>query len=69
MKVEDERFLRALYDLKYLFADKWIPATWSHSRMAPCGEKRSFPLSAHTPSAKNGRISTPFCTIASWRVR
>ncbi|MEC3974937.1 winged helix-turn-helix transcriptional regulator [Amycolatopsis sp. H20-H5] len=26
MKVDDERFLRGLYDLKYLFGDKWAPA-------------------------------------------
>lgn len=26
MAVEDERFLRGLYDLKYLFGDKWAPA-------------------------------------------
>ncbi|GAA5110774.1 winged helix-turn-helix transcriptional regulator [Haloechinothrix salitolerans] len=26
MKVGDERFLRGLYDLKYLFGDKWAPA-------------------------------------------
>jgi DNA-binding HxlR family transcriptional regulator len=27
MKAGDERFLRGLYDLKYLFGDKWAPAT------------------------------------------
>lgn len=26
MPVGDERFLRSLYDLKYLFGDKWAPA-------------------------------------------
>ena len=26
MTVGDERFLRGLYDLKYLFGDKWAPA-------------------------------------------
>jgi DNA-binding HxlR family transcriptional regulator len=26
MTVGDERLLRALYDLKYLFGDKWVPA-------------------------------------------
>jgi DNA-binding HxlR family transcriptional regulator len=26
MKVDDERFLRGLYDLKYLFGEKWAPA-------------------------------------------
>jgi DNA-binding HxlR family transcriptional regulator len=26
MAVGDERFLRGLYDLKYLFGDKWTPA-------------------------------------------
>jgi DNA-binding HxlR family transcriptional regulator len=26
MKVGDERFLRGLYDLRYLFGDKWAPA-------------------------------------------
>jgi DNA-binding HxlR family transcriptional regulator len=26
MKVGDERFRRGLYDLKYLFGDKWVPA-------------------------------------------
>ena len=26
MKQKDERFLRGLYDLKYLFGDKWVPA-------------------------------------------
>lgn len=26
MTVGDERFLRGLYDLKYLFGDKWTPA-------------------------------------------
>lgn len=26
MKTGDDRFLRGLYDLKYLFGDKWVPA-------------------------------------------
>jgi DNA-binding HxlR family transcriptional regulator len=26
MQVGDERYLRGLYDLKYLFGDKWVPA-------------------------------------------
>jgi DNA-binding HxlR family transcriptional regulator len=54
MKVHDERFLRGLYDLKYLFGDKWAPAILVTLSDGPMRRKET--LSTISPSVSRGEV-------------